>query len=341
MYWRGKAEDMEKVRLNRFLSEMGICSRREADRLVEAGRVLVDGEPAVKGQKVSLEQRIVCDGKLVCDGDADLAGDRDYVGERGAPEAQKDAGAQRAARLREDTEGRGAARLQEDTGGRGAARIREDTGGRGAARLREDAGGQRAAGLQKDREAASREQVGRRPEPIWLVVNKPRGIVCTTSDKDRAMNIVEMVGYPQRVYPVGRLDKESEGLLLMTNEGQLMDALLRGSHAHEREYEVRVDKPITDSFLKGMAAGVELKELERTTRPCKICATGKTSFRIVLTQGLNRQIRRMCQVFGYRVTALKRVRIMNIHLGALRPGSYRRMTKEEYTEMCRLLQRMG
>lgn len=284
---------MEKVRLNRFLSEMGICSRREADRLVEAGRVLVDGETAVMGQKVSLEQRIVCDGKLVCDGDGDLAGDRDHVGERGAPEAKENAGAQRA------------------------------------------------AGLQEDREVASRERVGRRPEPVWLVVNKPRGIVCTTSDKDRAMNIVEMVGYPQRVYPVGRLDKESEGLLLMTNEGQLMDALLRGSHAHEREYEVRVDKPITDSFLKGMAAGVELKELERTTRPCKICATGKTSFRIVLTQGLNRQIRRMCQVFGYRVTALKRVRIMNIHLGALRPGSYRRMTKEEYTEMCRLLRRMG
>lgn len=305
MYWRGKAEDMEKVRLNRFLSEMGICSRREADRLVEAGRVLVDGETAVMGQKVSLEQRIVCDGKLVCDGDADLAGDQDYLGKWGDLETQEGAGAQRAAGSRED------------------------------------AGAQRAAGLQEDREAASRERVGRRPEPVWLVVNKPRGIVCTTSDKDRAMNIVEMVGYPQRVYPVGRLDKESEGLLLMTNEGQLMDALLRGSHAHEREYEVRVDKPITDSFLKGMAAGVELKELERTTRPCKICATGKTSFRIVLTQGLNRQIRRMCQVFGYRVTALKRVRIMNIHLGALRPGSYRRMTKEEYTEMCRLLRRMG
>lgn len=260
---------MEKVRLNKFLSEMGICSRREADRLVEAGKVLVDGQPAVMGQKVSTEQRIVCDGKLVCDGNAD---DQDHVG------------------------------------------------------------GQMAAGPQEGRGAA-----GRRPEPVWLVVNKPRGIVCTTSDKDRAMNIVEMIGYPKRVYPVGRLDKDSEGLLLMTNQGLLMDALLRGSHAHEREYEVRVDKPVTESFLKGMAAGVELKELERTTRPCEVMATGKMSFRIVLTQGLNRQIRRMCQVFGYRVMELKRVRIMNIHLGALRPGTYRRMTKEEYAEMCRLL----
>lgn len=277
---------MEKVRLNKFLSEMGICSRREADRLVEAGKVLVDGQPAVMGQKVSTEQRIVCDGKLVCDGNAD---DQDHVR------------------------------------------------GRSAAGPQEDAGGQKAAGPQEGRGAAGRERAGRRPEPVWLVVNKPRGIVCTTSDKDRAMNIVEMIGYPKRVYPVGRLDKDSEGLLLMTNQGQLMDALLRGSHAHEREYEVRVDKPVTESFLKGMAAGVELKELERTTRPCEVMATGKMSFRIVLTQGLNRQIRRMCQVFGYRVMELKRVRIMNIHLGTLRPGTYRRMTKEEYAEMCRLL----
>ena len=282
---------MDKVRLNKFLSEMGICSRREADRLVEIGKVTVDGEPAVMGQKVSLAQRIVCDGKLVCGGPGDMGG----IG-AGGP-----------------------------VGGHGDS-----------------------CGMGVQGQVSSQAPAGRRPAPVWLVVNKPRGVVCTTSDKDRAMNIVEMISYPRRVYPVGRLDKDSEGLILMTNQGGLMDEILRGSHGHEREYVVRVDRPITERFLKNMASGVELKELGQTTRPCRAWAEGKDprrpsdpcyTLRIVLTQGLNRQIRRMCQALGYRVTELKRVRIMNIRLGTLRPGSYRRMTREEYDEMCRLLGR--
>lgn len=235
---------MEKIRLNKALSELGVCSRREADSLIEAGKVLVDGRPAVTGQKVSLSQQITCNGRPVCG-----------------------------------------------------------------------------------------PQNTRAPKPVWLVVNKPRGVVCTTSDKDRAPNVVELVDYPDRVYPVGRLDKDSEGLLLMTNQGGLANRLLHSSNLHEREYLVKINRPVTKEFLNAMENGVELKELNRVTRPCRAAAAGPDRFKIVLTQGLNRQIRRMCEALGCRVLELKRIRIMHIRLGNLKTGSFRKMTEPEYREL--------
>lgn len=238
---------MEEMRLNKYLSAQGICSRREADRLIEAGKVTVDGRPAGMGEKVTGKETIFCDGKPV--GTAD----------------------------------------------------------------------------------------SRKVKPVLLAVNKPRGVVCTTSDKDRAMNVVDLIHYPVRVYPVGRLDKDSEGLLLMTNQGDLANEIMHAGNLHEKEYLVTVDQPFNAAFVKRMQEGVELKELGVTTRPCKVEATGKKSFRIILTQGLNRQIRRMCQELGYRVVTLKRVRIMNIHLGRLNTGDFRNVTPQELEELQRLL----
>lgn len=238
---------MEEMRLNKYLSAQGICSRREADRLIEAGKVTVDGRPAGMGEKVTGKETIFCDGKPV-----------------------------------------------------------------------ETAG-------------------SRKVKPVLLAVNKPRGVVCTTSDKDRAMNVVDLIHYPVRVYPVGRLDKDSEGLLLMTNQGDLANEIMHAGNLHEKEYLVTVDQPFNAAFVKRMQEGVELKELGVTTRPCKVEATGKKSFRIILTQGLNRQIRRMCQELGYRVVTLKRVRIMNIHLGRLNTGDFRNVTPQELEELQRLL----
>ncbi len=234
------------IRLNKFLSEMGFCSRREADRLIESGMVFVDGRAAVMGERVCAHQKIICNG----------------------------------------------------------TEVRTETS---------------------------------RPEPIWLVVNKPRGIVCTTSDKDRAENIIDFIGYPQRVFPVGRLDKDSQGLLLLTNEGDLVNPMMRSANAHEKEYQVRIDRPVTQEFLEAMARGVDIPELNTRTRPCQLRATGKDRFQIILTQGLNRQIRRMCETLGCNVLELKRIRIMNIHLGTLKTGSWRRMTADEYQEMLSLL----
>ncbi len=239
-------EPANAIRLNKFLSEMGICSRREADRLIESGMVFVDGRAALTGEKVCAHQKIICNGVEV--------------------------------------------------------------------------------GAEKNK-----------PEPVWLVVNKPRGIVCTTSDKDRAKNIIDFIGYPQRVFPVGRLDKDSEGLLLLTNEGRLVNPMMRSANAHEKEYQVKIDRPVTKEFLKVMARGVEIAELNTRTRPCKLWATGKDRFQIILTQGLNRQIRRMCEALGCNVLELKRIRIMNIHLGTLKTGSWRKMTADEYQEMLSLL----
>ena len=240
---------MEPIRLNKYLSEQGVCSRREADRLIEAGKVTVDGRTAGMGEKVTGQETIFCDGKPVG----------------------------------------------------------------------------RAAG-------------GRKAKPVLLAVNKPRGVVCTTSEKDRAMNVVELLQYPVRVYPVGRLDKDSEGLLLMTNQGELANEIMHAGNFHEKEYEVTVDQPFNAAFVKKMREGVELKELGVTTRPCQVEATGKRSFRIVLTQGLNRQIRRMCQELGYHVVSLKRVRIMNIHLGHLKTGDFRKVTPQELEELTRQLE---
>ena len=241
---------MEEIRLNKYLSEMGICSRREADRLIEAGKVLVDGQTAPMGMKITPDQKVVCDVKTV---------------------------------------------------------------------------GMVENGRRK------------KPKPVLLMVNKPRGIVSTTSDKDRAMNIVELVKYPERVYPVGRLDKDSEGLILLTNQGDLVNKIMKASNGHEKEYVVTVDKPVTAKFIEKMSAGVYLDELDVTTRECEVRATGKREFTIILTQGLNRQIRRMCETLGFHVQTLKRVRIMNLRLGNLKTGTYRKVSKEEYEELCELL----
>ena len=239
--------DAEPVRLNKYLSDAGICSRRQADRYVEEGRITIDGRPAQMGEKVLPTQTVCVDGTPV---------------------------------------------------------------------------GGAASGRQK----------------IVLAVNKPKGIVCTTSRVEKD-NIVDYVGYPERIYPVGRLDKESEGLILMTNDGELMDEILRARNHHEKEYEVRVNRPVTDRFLKEMAGGVPI--LDTVTRPCKVRKTGAYSFRIILTQGLNRQIRRMCEALGYRVRGLRRVRVMNIRLGDLPPGSWRELTEEELYELNRLTGRNG
>ena len=150
-------------------------------------------------------------------------------------------------------------------------------------------------------------------------------------------NIVDFVNYPCRVYPVGRLDKDSEGLILLTNQGDLVNKMMRSGNRHEKEYFVTVDKPVNETFLNSMAAPVYLKELDVTTRPCEVEQTGKCSFRIILTQGYNRQIRRMCETFGFKVTKLKRIRIMNIHLDGLKVGTYREVTPREMKELLELI----
>ena len=217
----------EEVRLNKYLSESGVCSRREADRLIEEGRVMVDGEAAVMGMKISSGQEVMVDGKVI------------------TPEEKM----------------------------------------------------------------------------IVLAVNKPRGIVCTEESVNRTISSVISI-IPRGLPTPGRLDKDSEGLLLMTNQGDLANEIMHAGNFHEKEYIVTVDQPFNSAFIKKMQEGVELKELEVTTRPCKVKALGKKTFQITLTQGLNRQIRRMCEALGYHVVTLKRVRIMNIHLGRLNTGDY-------------------
>lgn len=223
---------MEEIRLNKYLSDAGVCSRREADRMIEAGKVLVDGEIAVMGMKIRPDQRIIYAGKAV----------------------------------------------------------------------------------------------GGHKKPVLLAVYKPRGIVCTTAKFDKD-NIVDYISYPQRIYPVGRLDKDSEGLILMTNQGDLVNKILRGSNNHEKEYMVRVNKPVTEEFINAMQNGVPI--LDTVTKPCRLVKVDDYKFKIVLTQGLNRQIRRMCEALDYRVRYLKRLRVMNIRLGNLKPGEYREIKGTE------------
>ncbi len=222
------------MRLNKYLSDIGYCSRREADRLIEAGKVYVDGVQAGLGVQVEEGQEVRVGKKILTKTD----------------------------------------------------------------------------------------------RPVLLALHKPRGIECTTN-KAVKNNIVDFVNYSSRVYPVGRLDKDSEGLILLTNQGDLVNKMMRSGNCHEKEYLVTVDKPVNENFLKNMAAPVYLKELEVTTRECEVTQTGKFSFRIILTQGFNRQIRRMCETFGYKVTRLKRIRIMNIHLDDLKSGAYREVTPKE------------
>ncbi len=171
---------------------------------------------------------------------------------------------------------------------------------------------------------------------VVLAYNKPVGVTCTEKDRHAEKTIIEAVKYPVRLTYAGRLDKESEGLMIMTNDGALIQRMMKGANCHEKEYIVKVDKEITDGFLAAMANGVYLKELDETTRPCRIERTGKYTFKIILTQGLNRQIRRMCGQFGYHIKRLVRVRIMNIELGALKTGAYREIQGGELMELYRL-----
>ena len=163
-------------------------------------------------------------------------------------------------------------------------------------------------------------------EKVYIMLNKPRGIVCT-ADPREPMNVVDYVGYPIRIFPVGRLDKDSEGLLLLTSDGEIVNRLLRAAGGHEKEYEVEVDKPLTREFMERMMSGVEI--LGTTTLPCRLRRTGARSFNLVLVQGLNRQIRRMCEALGYNVQKLRRVRINCIKIGNLQPGQWRELTKDE------------
>jgi 23S rRNA pseudouridine2604 synthase len=220
------------VRLNKFLSESGACSRREADAWIEAGRVQVNGATAVLGTQVADGDEVLLDGR----------------------------------------------------------------------------------------------PVAARPQRVYLALNKPIGIECTT-DRDVPDNIVDFVAHRERIFPIGRLDKESEGLILLTNDGDIVNRVLRAEHEHEKEYIVSVDRPLTADFLAGMASGVPI--LGTVTNPCRVRQVGRNTFRIVLTQGLNRQIRRMCEHFDYTVRRLQRVRIMHIHLGDLPVGKWRPLTDAE------------
>ncbi len=229
-------EDQEVIRINKFLSEAGICSRREADRFIEEGKVKIDGQIAQMGSKVTKQSQVTFCGKPV-----------------------------------------------------------------------------------------------KKEEKLVLIAfNKPEGIVCTT-DHNEPDNIVDYIGYGMRIYPIGRLDKDSEGLILLTNDGNIVNKILRAENNHEKEYVVTVNKEITADFIKKMSMGVPI--LDTVTKPCKVDQIDKYTFSIILTQGLNRQIRRMCEHFEYRVVNLRRVRIMNIRLGRLKTGDYRNVTEKEIEEL--------
>lgn len=180
--------------------------------------------------------------------------------------------------------------------------------------------------------------ISKEKEEIYIAFYKPKGIVCTTADTEngnKVMNVVDYIGYNKRIYPIGRLDQSSEGLLLLTNQGDIMEKILRSRYGHEKEYFVKTASKITDSFIKDMSKGVPI--LDTVTKPCKVWKESDYSFRIVLTQGLNRQIRRMCEYFGYRVVHLRRDRVMNITLDGLKKGRYRHLTEKEIAELKRQL----
>ena len=179
----------------------------------------------------------------------------------------------------------------------------------------------------EDEVCADNIPVHKNEKKVLLLFNKPRGIVCSTKQQFDETTVTDYLDYPLRVYPVGRLDKESQGLLLLTNEGDLVNKIMRAGNRHEKEYKVTVDKEITEQFIKKMSEGVPI--LDTVTRPCTVKKIGKYTFSIILTQGLNRQIRRMCAAFGYEVKDLVRIRIMNIRLGSLKEGAYRKLTDEE------------
>ncbi|MDF2933491.1 MAG: rluF [Chryseobacterium sp.] len=232
---------MEKTRINKYLSEVGFCSRRAADKLLEEGRITINGKVPEMGTKISDEDVVEVDGKPIRDS--------------------------------------------------------ED-------------------------------------KPIYIAFNKPVGIVCTTDTKREIDNIIEYINHPKRIFPIGRLDKPSEGLILLTNDGDIVNKILRGKNNHEKEYLVRVDKPLNTKFLEKMRNGVPI--LDTVTKKCEVERIDDMTFRIVLTQGLNRQIRRMCEFLGYEVKKLKRIRIMNIKLD-LPLGKWRDLTDEELSELNILL----
>jgi 23S rRNA pseudouridine2604 synthase len=233
--------ETNQTRINKFLSESGFCSRREADKLLEEGRITINGIVPEMGTKVSADDEVRVDGKLV----------------------------------REKTE-----------------------------------------------------------KPVYLAFNKPVGIECTTNQNVRD-NIVDYINYPKRIFPIGRLDKASEGLIFMTNDGDIVNKILRARNNHEKEYIVTVDRAITDSFIKKMSNGIPI--LDTVTRKCKVEQISKFVFRIILTQGLNRQIRRMCEYLDYEVTALKRTRIINISLD-VHVGRYRDLTDDEIKQLNKLIE---
>lgn len=228
------------MRLNKYLSAAGLCSRREADRLIQEGMITVDGAAAVKGMKVFPGQVVKAKGKTVS--------------------------------------------VQE--------------------------------------------------EMVVLAVNKPKGIVCTEDKRERD-SIVRFLNYPKRVTYAGRLDKDSSGLIIMTNNGDIINRMMRQRNAHEKEYKVTVDKPVTEEFLKKMSEGVSI--LGTVTRPCRLARAGKYKFTIILTQGLNRQIRRMCEACGYTVTELVRTRVLNIRLDGLKEGEARLLTDSELDGLYELI----
>ena len=227
-------------RLNKYISDTGFCSRREADKLIENNRVLVNGKAPELGTKIADGDTVQVDGKII----------------------------------------------------------------------------QSVAEDKSDR--------------VYLAYNKPVGITCTTERKVKG-NIVDAIGYHQRIFPIGRLDKPSEGLILLTNDGDIVNKILRAENVHEKQYRVNVNKTLTPAFIEKMQAGVPI--LDTVTLPCRLKQAGKTSFDIVLTQGLNRQIRRMCEYLGYEVTRLTRRRIMHIRLDGLKPGEYRTLKDKELLEL--------
>ena len=170
---------------------------------------------------------------------------------------------------------------------------------------------------------------------VYFMLNKPKRVLSTAKDERGRKTVVDLIDTKERIFPIGRLDKPSEGLILLTNDGSIVNKILRAENKHEKEYKVTVDKPVTDEFLKEMAGGVPI--LDTVTRPCQVEKLGKYKFKIILTQGLNRQIRRMCEALGYEVKELRRVRIMNIELGNLKPGEYRKVTDQELNELYELI----
>lgn len=232
--------DQEHISLNKYISDTGFCSRREADKLIESGRVTINGTVAKKGNRVGKEDQVHLDGELI--------------------------------------------------------KIK--------------------------------------PKPIYIAFHKPVGIVCTTDQRDPD-NIIDHINHPERIFPIGRLDKMSQGLILLTNDGDIVNKILRAGNYHEKEYIVTVNKPIDQPFVKTMATGVPI--LDTVTRPCKVRKINDTTFSIILTQGLNRQIRRMCEYLGYTVKALTRIRIMDLTLDGIAYDTWRYLTDAEVTHLMELV----